>query len=373
MATLHDMPAELCAMICDDVEPEDLLTLCFISHRFLDQSRRIIYRTADLRACSQQASRSWSLAVTRHTQLAERLHTLSLTLPSPHAATLGRALSKCVNLKELSLHHDETSALGFASQTWIIDNCPFRLTHFANSYFKNSLLSQFWDSQTEIHVLSLPAYAGETFPCSDIQLPNLIAVDVDTCALHAERPFQRIQIHLTSLDDLSPLSQYSATLTTLNLLAKPDIFNAIASLPGIVAVVGRELPALRHFGMSYPQSKYLSNTHRFILNISLAAAAGLTRLETLVLYTYSVVAFYEVNTTMTYPLKTPADLKTFGLAIMTACPLLRQVAVGAQMYNWPYRRKGPESTCTWTRTQSGIQWQNGTGFDFLVASKFWNP
>ncbi|KAJ7431336.1 hypothetical protein B0H11DRAFT_2079004 [Mycena galericulata] len=63
------------------------------------------------------ALRSWCSAVTHHSQLAERVHALSLGLPgdlsfSSDAEKIARALSKCVNLKELAIHHDNSGPFG---------------------------------------------------------------------------------------------------------------------------------------------------------------------------------------------------------------------------------------------------------------------
>ncbi|KAJ6594612.1 hypothetical protein B0H19DRAFT_1056869 [Mycena capillaripes] len=342
-------------MICEEVKRADLLILCLISRRFLDQIQHIIYRTVDLRCCGPRALKSWCLAVTRRPQLAERVHALWLTLSgdlslSSDAAKLARALSKCVNLKELTVHHAASSegggggfkfdsfqswtTGGFKSdsiQSWIINKCPFRLTKFSNSYFRNSFLSHFWSSQSDIRILSLPSCRN--FPWDDIQLPNLIAVEVDICALPADRELQ------------------------LELITK----------------VARELPALRHFGMTE-----VAESHRQIVEHSPhAALAKFARLETLVLYTRSIAAFREVTPNLICELGTPGNMKTIGLAIMAGCPTLHQIALGAQIYpplNVDVRyREGSELTCTLMRTTDGeIQLQDGTRFDFQAVSMFWN-
>ncbi|KAJ7699271.1 hypothetical protein B0H17DRAFT_1049319 [Mycena rosella] len=82
MATLLQLPPEICAHVCADVERADLVTLCTISRVFRDQAQRLMYRAVDLQDCAPQDLRSWCLAVTRHPQLAERVHKLILSFPS---------------------------------------------------------------------------------------------------------------------------------------------------------------------------------------------------------------------------------------------------------------------------------------------------
>ncbi|KAJ7249151.1 hypothetical protein B0H12DRAFT_1122911, partial [Mycena haematopus] len=217
------LPPEICAKICEDVGRKDLVTLCRTCRLFGDQAQRLIYRTVDLSHRTPHALRSWCSAVTRHSQLAERAHALSLGLPSDlpfssDAANIARALSKCVNLKELSIHPEDSGPFGAryesqmsSIQGWIITNCPFRLTKFSNSYFKISFMAQFWTPQSDIRILGIPT-CTKNFPIYDDQLPNLIALEIgDVRALPVDRPLQRtiaVGKVLCDVDDVESPSNY---------------------------------------------------------------------------------------------------------------------------------------------------------------------
>ncbi|KAJ7141130.1 hypothetical protein C8R44DRAFT_241287 [Mycena epipterygia] len=254
------LPPEICALICDEVEdPGSLALLCRTSRVFQDRAQRTLYHSVDLQGCSRsmRSLKSWCLAVTRHSHLAERVHALSLFLPAnleaPDAEKVARALSRCVNLKELDVS-GETFANGRRPdcvQHWML-SCPFRLTKFTNSYFDSSsplmMAYHFWNVQSEIRVLSILDRLAP-FPCSGEHLPNLIAVRVPTfLGLPAGRPLQRLETEFPSDLDYSSLAQYSQTLTTLNLLrtwVSPHfpISYTLESIAGL-------LPALVHLGIA---------------------------------------------------------------------------------------------------------------------------
>ncbi|KAJ7202029.1 hypothetical protein GGX14DRAFT_654533 [Mycena pura] len=315
---------------------------------------------------------------------AERMHALSFELPHPESLSLSsdavkiaRALGRCINLKELSVYcegHHIFSPSPVAIQGWIVSKCPFRLTKFTNAYFRNSFLSGFWSAQAEIRVLSLPAFA-QTFPCYDDQLPNLIAVEAaDLQALPTGRPLQRIQVGFPrDFQDFSILARFSPTLTTLNLFQG---YRNYTFYLRTVEIVARHLPMLLHFGIGE-----ICTLHTQIQasdESPLPALAKLTRLETLFLYTHNIATFRDATNNILYPVNTPLDLKTFGLAIMDACPQLLQAAIGAHVYRTAIQErkgdKGSELTCTLTRSEVGeVLSLNGTGFEFPAVSKFWEP
>ncbi|KAJ7288035.1 hypothetical protein C8J57DRAFT_1278794 [Mycena rebaudengoi] len=183
------LPPEICAHICELIDPSLLGPACRVSRVFRDEGQLFLFRSVDLRSCDIKSVRSWCLAVIRHSHLAERVHTLSLQLPNEldpaDAARISSAFRKCVNLKSLAVFYDQ--------------NCPFQLTAFINSYFESGGLREFWDMQPDIRLLSFPE------PCThcwgpmpdDSQLPNLIAVEIaDDIQLGTfiTRPLQRIQI-----------------------------------------------------------------------------------------------------------------------------------------------------------------------------------
>ncbi|KAJ7502539.1 hypothetical protein B0H11DRAFT_642186 [Mycena galericulata] len=386
--SILQIPPELCAKICEEIGTErvrDLLALCRISRLFRDQAQRLIYRTVNLRHCSSKRLGSWCLAVTRHPQLAQRVHTLSLGLQSDisltsDAAKVARALSKCVNLTDLSIF-DDTSGVrksvtaGESIQGWIISQCPFRLQKFANSYFKNSFLSQFWTAQSDIRFLSIP-YCIETFPCRDDQLPNLIGVAVGAIsALPTERPLERIQLTLLNfrpnLELLSALSQYHSTLTTLDLI-QPRA-GGDNSIFEILAKVALLVPTLLHLGIT-EGSREPDAT--FAEECPIQALVQFPRLETFFFYSRSITVFEDPILNYHYLLDTSLGLLDFGLAIIKACTTLRRVIVGFDDSYPPHRGRPKNKDLTWTLTRSlggAVEAESGTHFDFHAVSMFWTP
>ncbi|KAJ7934895.1 hypothetical protein B0H13DRAFT_2481341 [Mycena leptocephala] len=333
------LPPEICAKICEDVGRKDLVTLCRTSRLFGDQAQRLIYRTVDLGHRTPRALRSWCSAVTHHSHLAERVHALSLGLPadlsfSSDAGKIARALSKCVNLKELAIHPDNYGSFGAlyesrmsSIQGWIITKSPFRLTKFSNSYFKTSFIAQFWTPQSEIRVLAIPTCTND-FPVYDDQLPNLIALEIgDVRALPVDRPLQRIQLRwgryvAGSLDQLSALGRYSATLTTLNLL-QTSVTQRISTRQ-IFETVARGLPGLRHLGITETGEYTKANS-------PIGALAKFTQLETFVIYCQTITGFHDYILDRTYEFDDLLSLQIFGLAIMNACPTLRRADIGSHI------------------------------------------
>ncbi|KAJ7181471.1 hypothetical protein C8R43DRAFT_969249 [Mycena crocata] len=388
--TTMSLPPEICAKICEDVSRKDLVTLCRTSRLFGDQAQRIIYRTVDLSRCTPRALLSWCLAVTRRSQLAERVHSLSLRLPtdlsfSSDAGKIARALNKCLNLKELSIHHDNSDAFGArheskqsSIQGWIITKCPFRLTKFSSSYFKISFLSQFWTPQADVRVLALPNCTDQ-FPIFEDQLPHLIALEVgDVRALPTDRALQRVQMRWgRCLNELSVLARYSASLTTLNLL-QSSVTQSVSTLQ-IFATLAHTVPGLLHLGIT-EIDEYTKAVDLFSEGSPIGALAKLTQLQTFVMYCQRITAFDDPALEFVYLLNHPATLRAFGRAILTAAPSLRRAVVGARtdslvgsQYWYSGFSRREELVCTLTRTVGGqIEVEAGTRFDFHAVSMFWN-
>ncbi|KAJ7616296.1 hypothetical protein DFH06DRAFT_1343306 [Mycena polygramma] len=391
------LPPEICAKICEDLGPKDRVTLCRTSRLFGDQAQRLIYRSVDLSHCTPRAMRSWCLAVTRRSQLAERVHALCLTLPSDLAFTsdldkLARALNKCRNLKELSIHPDDSGPFGGGSETqsssiqgWLVTKCPFRLTNFSNSYFRTSFLSQFWTPQADIRVLAIPS-CTDRFPCYDDQLPNLVALEVgDVGALPPDRALQRIQVRWgrpTGLTRLSALGRYSATLTTLYLVE--DTVTRNFSTLQIFNRVAHDLPGLLHFGITEAANfkEYMKArvADRFSEPSPISVLSKFTKLETFVIYCKTITGFEDLALGCFYKFgDKPSGLRTFGLAIMDACPTLRRADVGARYFPGPYEyeeySKRQEWAYTLTRPTKGgdVELDSRTSFNFRAVAMFWNP
>ncbi|KAJ6469162.1 hypothetical protein C8R47DRAFT_1200745 [Mycena vitilis] len=270
---------------------------------------------------------------------------------------LARALNKCRNLKELSIHPDDSGPFGAGFETqyssiqgWLVTKCPFRLTNFCNS-------------------------CTDRFPCYDDQLPNLVALEVgDVRALPPDRALQRVQVRWgrpTGLTRLSVLGRYSATLTTLYLVE--DTVTRDLSTLQIFNRVAHYLPGLLHFGISEAATfkEYMKAcvTDRFSEPSPISVLSKFTRLETFVIYCKTITGFEDLALDC---------LRTFGLATMEACPTVRRADVGSRYFTGPYeyeeysRRK--EWACTLTRTTEGgdVESDSGTSFDFRAVAKFWN-
>ncbi|KAJ7181470.1 hypothetical protein C8R43DRAFT_1116840 [Mycena crocata] len=386
------LPPEICAQICKDVGRKDLVTLCRTSRLFGDQAQRMLYRKVDLSRCTTRALLSWCLAVTRRSQLAERVHTLSLSLSyglsfSSDVTKIAKALSKCLNLKELSIHRDIFGSFGprkdmdgGSIQGWIVTQCPFRLTKFSNGYFKTSFLAQFWTPQSEIRVLAIPN-CHDRFPLFDDQLPHLVALEVGNLkALPADRPLQRIQLRwgrYGTVDSLSCLGRYSASLTTLHLV-QHFVVPSTSTLQ-ILDTFAHELPALLHLAL-IETDENTKIYERFAEDTPLSALAKFQKLQTFVIYCQRIDAFDDHTLECIYELDDPPSMREFGWAIMkNACPMLQRVVIAARIYSttgpkdWDLGSKRCESTCTLTRTADGaIETDFGTEFDFRAVSRLWD-
>lgn len=261
------IPAEICASICAEVEPVDLVALCRTSRLFRDEAQRILYHTVDLQGRPMRSLRSWALAVTRHSHLGERVHALSLELPetlklsASDGMKIKRALRACINLKELKVSCEEDFGPNVrpdASSGWMVNEASFRLTKFANTYFSSRSTTKFWDAQSEIRVLSIPHIYG--FPFADEQLPNLIAIGgLQLYSLPVGRPLQRIETCFHP--DFSPIARFSQTLTTLNIVQ--TILDHNSTLADTVTSIVDLLPALVHFGIAELE-QYVRRPFRYI-------------------------------------------------------------------------------------------------------------
>ncbi|KAJ7050005.1 hypothetical protein C8F01DRAFT_718939 [Mycena amicta] len=384
VATLLHLPPEICGLICDLVERKTLLQLSRVSRSFCDQAQRIIYHTVDLRSNAEALS-SWCRAVSRNPKLGGYIRRLTvssseLVAGSDDAAKVTRALKKCPNLKRLAVHADVRRWRIYACneiQTWIVGQGPFRLTHFSNSHFRNSFLHAFWNKQTGIQLLSLPLVVcgpPEAFPCREDQLPNLVALEVASTDLlpTTARPLKRIQIRLNHLHtprELSRLSLFSATLTTLNLC---DI--ALRSASITIATIARAVPNLVHLGITerlphYPEEKIAPCT---VQESPGATLAHLNRLKTFVLYTYHIDIFVDARNNRNYSLSDP---KAVAELFMEICPHLEEVIVGGYVERVvdeiPFML---EETCKLVRGENtrGVTVELGTGYDFAAVGRFWD-
>ncbi|KAF7352300.1 hypothetical protein MVEN_01193700 [Mycena venus] len=369
---LFTIPPEICAAICVEVDQSGLVLLCQTSRLLLDEAQRILYHSVDLRGRSMDAVRSWTLAVTRHSHLAERVHALALQLPdistlnTSDSVKIGRALRLCVNLKELRL-------LGEFAQyqrrvdgiyMWMMSECPFRLHSIEiDSESQSHWNAPFWKNQTEIRVLSMP-YCRNLPAFLENQVPQVIALGLLSLRdLPAGRPLQRVETRPQR--DFSPLAQYSRTLTTLNL--RGEWRHREFSIEETLTAIAASVPSLLHLGLTELNKKealFNANTPTPVLR------RMFPNLKTFVLQVRNIARFLDELWfgPNSYDMASAADIENFGIAIMNACPTLQQAVIGGEV------RPGQESTCVLRRLSGGeIHAKAGSAFDLEALSMFWKP
>ncbi|KAF7311822.1 hypothetical protein MIND_00192700 [Mycena indigotica] len=354
VATLLHLPPEICALICAVVEPKTLFALARVSRTFRDEAQRLIFQSVDLRD-SGKALAGWCRAVSRNARLGGyvRRFTISsreVVAGSDDPARVARALKKCTGLQRLA--------------TWVIDHVSFRLTHFSNSHFRFAFLRQFFNRQTDIRVLSLPmmpvGLLDGAFPCSDDQLPKLIALEVpSTDLLPTEpRPLQRIQLRLTHQyipRDLTRLQLFAATLTSLSISEV-----AVISLEETFAAIAQAVPHLQHLALTENLVPYFDESDEQFrrTEVQPAPRAALPRLR-------------QLKTLVLYPLLEPERVAELFLEI---APGLKTVTIGAYAGSPRWRLVAAETTCTLTRGEGSAAHtvKIGNGYDFNAVSQFWD-
>ncbi|KAJ7368908.1 hypothetical protein DFH08DRAFT_1071513 [Mycena albidolilacea] len=263
--TFPRIPPEIWTIILADMDAWSLTLLCRASRAFYAQAQCILYHSVDLPhpfTC-----------------------TVPLTFDTSHATKIGRALAKCINLKDLRVV-GEVSATGERQSCihgWMINDCSFRLTTFENLYFNDRWIVDFWKKQTEIQVLVMNHNLG----CfKDPQLlPDLIAVGTSQLSnLPEGRALQRIETYFQR--ELLPLAQYKRTLTTLNLVR--DWVDLQFSIGDTISAVAELVSHLVHFGIIERRKD------SYILPTELTSETTLRRfakLETITLHMLNVECF----------------------------------------------------------------------------------
>ncbi|KAJ7849843.1 hypothetical protein B0H14DRAFT_2582321 [Mycena olivaceomarginata] len=143
------LPPEICGSICHELKElgGNLAPLCTTSRNFSREAERILYHSVDLRG--------------RELPAIESLEILD-------KAKIVEALRKCINLKELRGAHG-----------WMLSGFLFRLQKFEGPVpWEGGVGDDFWKTQTEICVLSLPYLPN--LPSFENQLPNVIALGTPT-------------------------------------------------------------------------------------------------------------------------------------------------------------------------------------------------
>ncbi|KAK7062251.1 hypothetical protein R3P38DRAFT_691781 [Favolaschia claudopus] len=325
------IPPEICAIICEMVADRgSLLMLCRTSSVFRVEAQRLLYRTVDLSekpVCARKLN-AWAAVVSMHAYLAGFVHSLVLRLPDMvsfeayTANKLGRALSKCVNLKELRILAEEAGSV--VPGGWILNGCSFRLTHFENHYFDNTVIREFWKRQTELLVVSSEHNVCAMDP--DQLLPRLIAVKTDSIEqLPVKRLLERVELPVWV--DLAPLQQYQASLTTLNLVRNWISLNPRFQIGAVMKVVAETLPNLEHFGI-IEMERCRDKTVYWNDKTSQAVLQKFLGLQTLALQMQSQSCFLiEGANNPRHHFRCSTDVCDFGREIMTMCSTLRRVAI----------------------------------------------
>ncbi|KAJ7162254.1 hypothetical protein C8R46DRAFT_346683 [Mycena filopes] len=340
------IPPEICATICLELDPSDLSTfyvLCRTCRVFQDEAQRVLYRSVNLERGTMRSVKSWCLAVTRHSHLAERLYSLSFRLPEAHNLTptdatilsLQRALMACVNLKELKIASAGRDTLDDPNG-WLMQKAfPFRLTKFTNLFFDFSSLRDFWKAQTELEVISMSyAHAHHTIVWDE--LPNQVPKPGNVAAGNT----------------LSYLARHCQSLTTLNLVRGPFIdtwpMNKFeVGVNETISLVASSLPALSQLSIIelVPRSVYTRGIHYGTLPLE-----KFSRLETFVLLLRGSSSSL-------------SDLNRCASLIVGRCATLHQVVFGVETFQFEQR------TCTLSRAVDGsIQLQHGTNFNLVCPS-----
>nr|GAT47654.1 predicted protein [Mycena chlorophos] len=379
VATLLDLPPELCAIICDLVDRYALRQLSRVSKSFRDQAQRLLFQDVDLRGKSSDGVSSWTRALTRNPKLGGHLRRLALgsdeiSHAGDDAAKIARALQKCPNLKQLVVGSPFGDTMA-DRHTWIIDQGTFRLTHFTNGHFSHSFLHSFWNKQTSIRMLSFlrafDTYSG--FPCRDDQLPNLVALEVPTTKWLPTnpRPLQRIQIRIEkhwAERDFARLGLFAATLTTVN-LCQPSFYDVARTVEQIAEAV----PNLRHLGLTerLPTADEL-RYRDFVFPLSPQPAPRLEPprlkcLETLVLYMYHIHHLVDQRHNRLHPMSEPASVAAL---FMEMAPQLTEVVVGAYEEDIHGERHEKTYKVMRCRESGRLTEEFGFKYDFAAVSRF---
>jgi hypothetical protein len=247
------LPPEICGSICHELKElgSNLAPLCTTSRNFSHEAEHILYHSVDLRGREVRAVMSWAYTITEHTHLTERVHALVPQLPAIESleildkAKIVEALRKCINLKELRGAHG-----------WMLSGFLFRLQKFEGPVpWEGGVGDNFWKTQTEIRVLSLPYLPN--LPSFENQLPNVIALGTPTLDVLLARPLQRVETRFHTSRKFSPLAQYSQTLTTLSV--RGTWAYGPSSILDTLTSIAASVPALLHLSIIELQ-KLVHNT-----------------------------------------------------------------------------------------------------------------
>ncbi|KAF7305770.1 hypothetical protein HMN09_00730700 [Mycena chlorophos] len=404
MSTFASLPPELLNRILLDVDSGTLVSLCRTARIFIDPAQYILY--AHIRLASESLN-SWCTAVRNHRHLAQRAHSLHVSLPhsSDPPEEVHHALRACVNLTELRIScdsppfsnptwnpfdedvQDDDSEPCVHDSPWSFSDYGFHLTKFENMYFDPLQLRSLLAQQSHLRILAGHHPFGVNDEPDEHKLPRLIGLGAPLASIPSHLPLQRIQLPLPSgwmpHDFLAPLSQLSRTLTTLNIVSlTPHHYSFTASLRQLAAAV----PGLEHIALAEPLQCFDPAENLVTIESPTNLIVLFPKLHTFTLISRNVM-YLKASLDPTqatnlnwhslagplYTLSSPGELRKVALDTMAAgtSPCLWRVAIGAQ---W---KANAERLCTVTRElvggkavgEAAVQENSTIGFESL--SMFW--
>ncbi|KAF7300032.1 hypothetical protein MKEN_01325900 [Mycena kentingensis (nom. inval.)] len=316
------MPAEVVASIASHTTRASLVSLSRVSSLFSSILESLLYRTIDLKCCTQRQLQSFFLAVRRRPHLTTHIRALSFTYPSA-----------CVSYKtERELHN-------------VVQRCA------------------------KLQVLVIPALESAFFLRVNA-FTSLRACEMSQAGLNslnyghgqgagaAAPPLKVLTLHLSGLGGLPNETPYlgrvcGAVLETLSLvMSQPSRYG----LSTLLLSVYDSAPNLKHLRICPPHNSVITpnvnGTEPLIFNV----LRRFPYLQSLVLHLRSVSDLTFRDTTHGHlPGRTqlaqgqayvlgkhlcssledhavPADEQHFGTRIMLVCPNLKWVEIGTQIY-----------------------------------------
>ncbi|KAJ3502898.1 hypothetical protein NLJ89_g8679 [Agrocybe chaxingu] len=261
------LPQEICGIICKEVGIEYVHNLCLLSHSFRHEAERLLY--VDPWVVGMRAVKSWCFAVNRRPYLAHGIQWLTIFLPpqldfeADDLTHLYSALHHCVNLTELYVHmHVPTlpgNALAKISnevQAWILEDHPFKLKSFKNSYFRPNTLAKFLRSQPTIKTLMLKNSGPAGI--NDVPMPNLRNLECSSGTLQElsmpswhPRRITRLEYKLDCASDVEELgtfvavTQFAETLKSLSIYRHSTANGRGLDVAVLAACVAAQVPDIK--------------------------------------------------------------------------------------------------------------------------------
>ncbi|KAJ7676234.1 hypothetical protein B0H14DRAFT_3908715 [Mycena olivaceomarginata] len=254
----------------------------------------------------------------------------------------------------------------------MLSGFPFRLQTFEGLVpWEGGVGDDFWKTQREIRVLSLPYLPN--LPSFENQLPNVIAFGTPTLNVLPARPLQRVETSFLTSRNFSPLAQYSQTLTTLSVRGAWGY--GPSSIPDTLTSIAASVPALLHLSIIELRKSPVHSGYN-VPPPTPIFRKGFRKLQTFVLHVRNIWRFLSPpdlgsfnSHSDNYKMASAPDLERLGVNILKACPTLLRAAIGSGVV------RGQEMRCVLMRANGGgaIQAEAVTVLEFEALNMFWNP